>query len=116
MCVWLVSVDTVGTLGLLLSQLRHVNLQAVGQHSTVFLIIDESVFLQILLIVARIGIAFDSRLIVVLALVAIGINVAIGAPALDTYIKEFIIFNVFTHLVTQSVPMSSSLNEPSSFS
>lgn len=79
-CECLVSVDTVGTLGLLLPQLRHVDLQAVGQHGAILLVVDEAVLLQLLLIVAGIGITFDARLIVVLTLVAIGVNVAIGTP------------------------------------
>lgn len=79
-CECLVSVDTVGTLGLLLPQLRHVDLQAVGQYGAILLVVDEAVLLQLLLIVAGIGITFDARLIVVLTLVAIGVNVAIGTP------------------------------------
>jgi len=75
-----VPVDAIRALRLLLAQLRHIDLQAVGQHGAVLLVVDEPVLLQLLLVVAVVGFALDARLVVVLSFVAVRVDVAIGTP------------------------------------
>lgn len=78
-----VSVDVARTLGLLFAQLRHVDFQTVGQDSSILLVVNKTVFLQLLIIVACIGVALNACLVVVLTFVAVGINVSIGAPRIE---------------------------------
>lgn len=76
-----VPVDAVRALRLLLAQLRHVDLQAIGQNGAVLLVVDETILLQLILVVPGVGIALNASFVVVFTFVAIRVDVSICAPS-----------------------------------
>lgn len=80
-----VSVNVARTLGLLFAKLRHIDFQPVGQDSSILLVVNKAVFLQLLIIVTCIGVALNACLVVVLTFVSVRINVSIGTPRIERF-------------------------------